>query len=69
MLQLKNQKSGNKTVYGYYFNLERNYDVLKSKSPCILLNKNLNFDKNETESTMENPTNSLRETNVVLQFI
>ena len=21
----------------YYFNLERNYDVLKSKSPCILL--------------------------------
>ena len=23
-----------------YFNFERNYDVLKSKSPCILLNKN-----------------------------
>ena len=23
----------------YYFNFERNYDVLKSKSPCILLKK------------------------------
>ena len=23
----------------FYFNFERNYDVLKSKSPCILLNK------------------------------
>ena len=38
-----------------YFNFERNYDVLKS--PCILLNKNINFDKNETETKMENPTN------------
>ena len=37
----------------YYFNFERNYDVLKSKSPCILLNKNINFNKNETESKME----------------
>ena len=25
-----------------YFNYERNYDVLKSKSLCILLNKNIN---------------------------
>ena len=25
----------------YYFNFERNYDVLKSKSPCILLEKNI----------------------------
>ena len=31
-----------------YFNFERNYDVLKSKSPFILLNKNINFKKNET---------------------
>ena len=29
---------------------------LKLKSPCILLNKNINFKKNETESKMENPT-------------
>ena len=39
----------------YYFNFERNYDVLKSKSPCILLNKNINFNKNETESKMKIP--------------
>ena len=40
----------------YQFNFERNYDVLKSKSPCILLNKNINFNKNEMELKMENPT-------------
>ena len=34
----------------YNFNFERNYDVLKLKSPCILLNKNINFNKNETKS-------------------
>ena len=39
----------------YYFYFERNYDVLKSKSPCILLNKNVKFNKNKTESKMENP--------------
>ena len=53
----------------YYFNFERNYDVLKSKSPYILLNKNINFNKNETESKMENPKHSFRETNLVLQLI
>ena len=37
----------------YYFNFEKSYDLLKSRSPCILLNKKVNFDKNETESTME----------------
>ena len=50
------------------FNFERNY-VLKSKNPCILLNKNINFNKKEEESKMENPTNSFRERNFVLQFI
>ena len=34
----------------YYFNFERNYDVLKSKNLYFLLNKNINFNKNETES-------------------
>ena len=34
----------------YYSNFERNYDALKSKTPCILLNKNINFNKNGTES-------------------
>ena len=33
----------------YYLNFETNYDVLKSKSPCILLTKNINFNKNKTE--------------------
>ena len=42
----------------YCFYFERNYDVLKLKSPCFLLNKNKNFNKNETESKMENPTHS-----------
>ena len=37
----------------YYF---RNYDILKSKSPCVLLNKNINFNKNKTEPKMENHT-------------
>ena len=40
----------------YYFNFEKSYDALKSKSPCILLNKNINFNNNETESKMENRT-------------
>ena len=58
----------------YYFNFERSYDILKSKSPCILLSKNKktfykNFNKNETESKMENPTHSFRNTNLVLQLI
>ena len=65
---------------------ERNYDLLQSKTPCIFLNKNINFNKNETESKMEkrdriengkneteskmkNPTNSFRETNIVLKLI
>ena len=39
----------------YYFNFERNYDVLKSKSPCILLNKNINFNKNETDRKWKMP--------------
>ena len=46
----------------YYFNFEKNHDVLKSKCLSILLNKNINFNKNETESKMENPTHSFRET-------
>ena len=30
--------------------------LLKSKSPCILLIKNINFNKNKTGSKMKNPT-------------
>ena len=53
----------------HYVNFERNYDVLKLKSRSILLKKNINFQKNETESKMENPTHSFREKNFVLQLI
>ena len=43
-----------------YFNFEKNYNVLNSKTPCILLNKNINFNKNETESKMKNPTHNFK---------
>ena len=31
----------------HYFNFETNYGVLKSKSPCILLYRNINFLRDE----------------------
>ena len=52
----------------YYFNFERNYDVLKAKNPCISLKKKLNSNKHETESKMEN-FSAFRETNLVVRFI
>ena len=71
LLQLKSHRSGSKTVCGfsYYFYFERNYNVLKSQSPCFLLNVNVKFSKNETESKTENPTHGFREMNYVLQFV
>ena len=45
----------------YYCNFEGNYDVLKSKVLCILLNKNIKFRENKAKSKMENPTHSFRE--------
>ena len=47
----------------YYFYFDRCYDVLKSKTPCFSLNKNINFNNNKTESKMEHTTESFRETN------
>ena len=38
----------------YYFYFERSYDLLKSKSPHFLLNKNLNFNKNKTKAKLKN---------------
>ena len=38
-------------------------------SPCILLNQNINFNKNKKESKMENLTHIFREKNLVLQLI
>ena len=43
--------------------------LLNSKSSCILLSKNISFDKNETESKMGNPTHNFRETNLELQLM
>ena len=53
----------------YYFYFQRNYDVLKSNSPCFLLNKNIKFDKNKTKSRMENLTHSFRTMNHMLQLV
>ena len=53
----------------HHFNFKRNYDLLRSKSPFIVLNKNINFYKNKTESKMGNPTHSFRKTQVVVPLI
>ena len=53
-------------IIEFYFKFERNYDVLMSKSPCILLNKNINVNKNEAESKMENPTH--KETKIAMSW-
>ena len=53
----------------YYFNFERNYDIIKSKSLCFLLNKNISLSKNEKKSKPENPAQTFREINVVVQLI
>ena len=42
---------------------------LESKSPCVLLNKNVNFHKYETESKMENLPHSFREMNLLLRHM
>ena len=53
----------------YFFDFERNYDILKLRSPCSLLNKNTNFNKNEMESNIENPTHSFTETKLAPQLL
>ena len=42
---------------------------VKDSIPCFLLNKNINFSKNETEWKLENPTHSFRGINHVLQLV
>ena len=63
-MQLKNQRSAIKNVCGFSNILVKK--LLISNSPCTLLNKNINFNKSNTESKMENPTRSFRKTNLVL---
>ena len=53
----------------YYFNFERNYDVLKLKTPFISLSQNIDFNINKMESKMENPTQSFREMKLALELI
>ena len=67
LLQLKSEvwEQNCKWLF-YYFCFERDYDVLKSKIPCCFLNKNININKIETESKMENLAYSFREMNFVL---
>ena len=51
LLQLKNQRSGSKTVcvFSIILIFKGIMSFLKSKSPYILLDKNIKFNKNETE--------------------
>ena len=71
LLQLKNQIPASKTVCGFffYYYFERNFAVLKSKTPCFLYNKNKKFNKSETETKMENPIHSFRGMTHVLDLI
>ena len=58
---------GGKTVCSFSIILIfKRIDALKSKNPCILLNKNINFNKNETKSKIENSIHSFKETNLQL---
>ena len=50
----------------FYFNFERNYYLLKLKSPCILLSKNINFNKNKTE--LREMRHGFREMNLKVQL-
>ena len=38
------------------------------KSPCFLFNKNIDFNKNKTESKMENSTHIVKGMNLVLRL-
>ena len=58
LLKLKNQSSGSKTARWFPIILilkKKKKKKLKSKSPCLLLKKDENFNKKETESKMESP--------------
>ena len=67
MLQLTDQRFGSKTVCGF----------LILKGICFKLKESMhfvekiyiNFNKNESESKMGNPTHSFRQMNLVLQLI
>ena len=43
--------------------------AFKIKKSVLLLNNNLNFNKNETKSKMENPPHTVREMNLELHLL
>ena len=51
-----------------YVNFQRNYGVLKPNSQCILLSKDINFNRNGVESKMNNSTHDFREMNLSLRL-
>ena len=53
----------------YDFNFGKIYEVLKSKSQYLLMNKNINFNKNKMELKMVNPKHAFAETTLALQLI
>ena len=60
----------------YYFNFERNYDVLAVKESknyevkeSMFVEQNINFNKNQAESKIENHSHIFREINLSLQLI
>ena len=67
LLQLKNLRSVSKTVCGFLIILILQ-GIMMPKSPCILFNKNINFNKNKRNQKWKIPQ-SFREKNLVLQLI
>ena len=51
----------------FYFNFEKNY-VLKSRSPCILLNKNVNFNRNKQNRKWKIPHSVLERRTLCLSI-
>ena len=53
----------------YYSGFEKELWLFKVKESMHFVEQNIDFNKNETESKLENLTPSFRETNLVLQLI
>ena len=64
LLQLRNQKSGSKTVcdFSIILILKEITTFYSQRVHAFCLKKNINFNKNETESKMESTTDSFKRT-------